>query len=141
MASTTLISASSAGTKLPICAMATMTPSVLMYVDLPPMLGPVTIASRPDASFAKVYSLGMNESPPDEITSITGWRAARMRMEPSPPTTSAAGAAVSRGRTYAPPGELHATWARDTNTSSSPMTPTASSTERRECDQLVKSSR
>ena len=36
------ISASSHGTKQPTCASSTETPAERMYVDLPPMLGPVT---------------------------------------------------------------------------------------------------
>jgi hypothetical protein len=38
--------AAPAGTKEPICAMTQMVPSVRMYVDLPPMFGPVMIWKR-----------------------------------------------------------------------------------------------
>ncbi len=44
--STTLNSASSHGTKQPICAISTITPTWRMYVDLPPIFGPKNIRKK-----------------------------------------------------------------------------------------------
>ena len=44
--SSTQSRASDAGTNEPTCAITAMAPSARMYVDLPPMLGPVTSMSR-----------------------------------------------------------------------------------------------
>ena len=66
--------ARSAGTKLPTCASSTMSAPWRMYVDLPPMLGPVTISMRRVASSTR--SLGTNA--PSMKCSTTGWRPPRI---------------------------------------------------------------
>mmetsp|Transcript_2297 Transcript_2297/g.7724 ORF Transcript_2297/g.7724 Transcript_2297/m.7724 type:complete len:208 (-) Transcript_2297:2079-2702(-) len=60
-ASLTEIVASSQGTKQPHCASSTATPTCLMYVDLPPMLGPVTTWNQ-DSPLTKSQSFGMKSS-------------------------------------------------------------------------------
>ena len=61
-----------AGTKLPMCASTAISAACRMYVDLPPMLGPVTISIRRLSS--KVRSLGTKLVPLN--CSTTGWRPA-----------------------------------------------------------------
>ena len=61
MRSTSPISALSAGTKLPICAINTISATWRMYVDFPAMFGPVTIATR-KFSPSSAVSLGTNFS-------------------------------------------------------------------------------
>lgn len=58
IASTTAISALSQGTKLPMWAINTHTPTLLMYVLLPHMFGPVMICSV-FPSLSKFTSLGI----------------------------------------------------------------------------------
>ena len=56
IASTTATVASSHGTKHPICAIKHITPICLIYVDLPPILGPVIIMNS-DSSWTSFTSL------------------------------------------------------------------------------------
>ena len=71
MRSTRPIFASRAGTKLPICAMSTISAVCRRNVDLPPMFGPVRTKRRGPAS-PIARSLATKRL--GEHRSITGWR-------------------------------------------------------------------
>ena len=64
------ICADLAGTKLPICAISTISATCLMYVDLPAILGPVMIANL--FSFESKYASFCTKDPAESIFSITG---------------------------------------------------------------------
>ena len=74
--STTPMTALCAGTNEPICAMSTMSAVWRMYVDLPAMFGPVTMATRSSASLRNV-SFGTKRLS-FCACSTTGWRPSRM---------------------------------------------------------------
>ena len=75
--STTPMLADSAGTKLPVCAMRTITAAWRMYVDLPAMLGPVSRMMRD--SGPRWTSLG-TYIPASRVSSTTGWRPSLMTI-------------------------------------------------------------
>ncbi len=60
-----------AGTKLPICARSTISPTCRRIVDFPAMLGPVRMITR--ALSVSITSFGMNLSR-GIMRSTTGWR-------------------------------------------------------------------
>ena len=78
--STTPIFALSAGTKLPICAISTISAVWRMYVDFPAMFGPVIMEIR-FLWLSRYVSFGMNISF-SIICSTTGWRPFRISMRP-----------------------------------------------------------
>src|SRR5207249_1272135 len=77
MRSASPISASAAGTKLPICASSVISATCRRYVDLPPMLGPVTTRTC-SASGSSVASFGTKRAP--ATASTTGCRARQRRL-------------------------------------------------------------
>ena len=69
-----------AGTKLPICAISTISATCRMYVDLPAMFGPVMIATRPPSGLRFVSFGTKRES--FNTCSTTGCRPAVICTSP-----------------------------------------------------------
>mmetsp|Transcript_20898 Transcript_20898/g.64986 ORF Transcript_20898/g.64986 Transcript_20898/m.64986 type:complete len:279 (-) Transcript_20898:409-1245(-) len=101
IASVSEMVASSHGTKQPACARRTEMPAARMYVDLPPMLGPVTIWKW-EMPCSRATSFGMNP-PAVDNASMHGCRQPRSTMR------RGSEAATIVGRTYGTGAETAAT--------------------------------
>ncbi len=62
-----------AGTKLPICAISTISPICRRIVDLPAMFGPVRMITRARSSNDRSFGMNLSRG---IIRSTTGWRPA-----------------------------------------------------------------